>query len=274
MPELPEVETIAGGLRHLVNGRVITDVSIPGAHLVRGNQNRLEELIGRRILDVGRRGKLLIMDLNGQGRLVFHLRMTGRLGLWPSALENVRHIHLLLALDNASTLFFQDQRKFGTCAYFAEGEIEAWPYYAGLGPEPLQISAADFAARLRGKKGRIKAVLLDQKFIVGIGNIYADESLFLARIHPATPAHRLTSHQMRRLHGAIQDVLTRAIAAGGSSIRDYRTAEGLVGSFQDGFQAYGRTGLPCPRCGRAIQTAKIAGRTSCFCPRCQQNRNA
>lgn len=270
MPELPEVETIARGLRPLLVGRTITGVSILGPHLIpKRGKNFEEQMIGKRILDVYRRGKILIVELDNMNRLAFHLRMTGRLGLMPSGEKPGQHVHLLLALDDQTSLFFQDQRKFGTCALFAAGELEAWPFYAGLGPEPLAMDKEEFAARLKGKRGRIKGLLLDQRFIAGIGNIYADESLFRAGIHPALAADRLTPGQIGKLHAAVQDVLTEAIAAGGSSIRDYRTAAGLAGVFQETFQVYGCKSLPCHRCKGIVQTTRVAGRTSSFCPRCQ-----
>lgn len=251
-------------------GRTITGASILGHHLVPNRASSfVRKLTGKRILDVHRRGKILIVELENMNRLAFHLRMTGRLGLMPSAEKPGKHVHLLLSLDDHASLFFQDQRKFGTCALFAAGELEAWPFYAGLGPEPLGLDKGEFAARLRGKRGRIKGLLLDQRFIAGLGNIYADESLFRAGIHPAIAADRLTRRQIGKLHAAVQDVLAEAISAGGSSIRDYRTAAGLVGSFQETFQVYGRKSLPCPRCNTSIQTTKVAGRTSSFCPRCQ-----
>jgi formamidopyrimidine-DNA glycosylase len=270
VPELPEVETIARGLRPVLVGRTIIGVSILGPHLVPNHKkNFQQELTGKRILDVHRRGKILIIELDNMHRLAFHLRMTGRLGLMPSEARPEKHVHLLLALDDQTSLFFQDKRKFGTCGLFAAGELETWTFYAGLGPEPLVLHKDDFAARLTEKKRQIKGLLLDQRCIAGIGNIYADESLFRAGIHPATTADKLTSEQMSKLHAAVQDVLTEAIAAGGSSIRDYRTAAGLVGSFQEIFQVYGRKSLPCLRCNHLIQTTKVAGRTTAFCPHCQ-----
>ncbi len=272
MPELPEVETIAAGLRRVLPGRTITGVVILGAHLCpsRESKTHLENLPGRRIQAIRRRGKLLLLELNDNGTLAVHLRMTGRIGLMPAGRAPEGHVHLLLDLDDRTTMFFQDQRKFGTCRFFGAQELEAWPFYARLGPEPLEISAEQFIARARPKKSRIKALLLDQQFLAGIGNIYADESLFRAGIHPAAAARTLSSARLRKLHAALRDVLTEAIAAGGSSIRDYRTAAGLVGAFQNTFQVYGRKDLPCIRCGRLMQSAKVAGRTSTFCPFCQQ----
>ncbi len=270
MPELPEVETIARGLKLALVGRRITDVSFLGVHLVGADREGFRnKLVNRTIRDVHRRGKLLLIELDSKARLAFHLRMTGRLGLMPARLPPARHVHLLLPLDNETALYFQDQRKFGTCRHLETGELEAWPFYQNLGPEPLTLSAADFTTRLQARKGRIKALLLNQGFIAGIGNIYADESLFRAGIHPATPADGLSPARINALHAAIRSVLTEAIAAGGSSIRDYRTAAGLVGSFQNDFQVYGRKGQPCPQCHQPIRTAKVAGRTSAYCPRCQ-----
>lgn len=273
MPELPEVETIACGLRPRITGRSIVDVPHLAAHLesadsARGGALR-RELLGREIRGVSRRGKLLLLSLPDDDVLAFHLRMTGRLGLAPGGLPPAAHVHLLLDLDDGTTLFFQDQRKFGTCGVYSRNQLARWPFYRDLGPEPLELSAEDFCKRLAGKTGRIKALLLDQRIIAGIGNIYADESLFRAGIHPATPANHLKPDSQARLLAGLQDVLDAAIAACGSSIRDYRTATGLVGSFQNTFQVYGRRGLPCVHCGTPLQAAKVAGRTTSFCPSCQ-----
>ncbi|WP_031388765.1 bifunctional DNA-formamidopyrimidine glycosylase/DNA-(apurinic or apyrimidinic site) lyase [Desulfonatronum thiodismutans] len=269
MPELPEVETIAQGLRPLLTGRTVIGVPHIAAHLAKGDRDLAREVIGRTIRGVSRRGKLLFLEFPDQDVLVFHLRMTGRLGLMPAGLAPARHVHLLLDLDDGTTLYFQDQRKFGTCGLFADEELKRWPFYRNLGPEPLGLDLETFTRQISGKKGRIKALLLDQRIIAGIGNIYADESLFRADIHPATPAYRIVPERLAGLLTSIQSVLEEAIAAGGSSIRDYRTAAGLVGTFQNTFQVYGRGGLPCVLCGTALQTAKVAGRTTCFCPDCQ-----
>jgi formamidopyrimidine-DNA glycosylase len=269
MPELPEVETIARGLRPLLMGRSITGVPHIAAHLAQDTRDLARKITGRTILGVSRRGKLLFLDFPNQDVLAVHLRMTGRLGLMPSGLAPALHVHLLLDLDDGTALYFQDQRKFGTCGLFAGEELMRWPFYRNLGPEPLGLDLETFTRRISGKKGRIKALLLDQRVIAGIGNIYADESLFRAGIHPATPGNRIAPKRLAGLLASIQSVLDEALAAGGSSIRDYRTAAGLVGTFQNTFQVYGRGGLPCVLCGTALQTAKVAGRTSCFCPDCQ-----
>lgn len=274
MPELPEVETIAQGLLPRLSGRSVIGVPYIASHLAIGEIHRfgapvLPGIIGKTIHGVSRRGKLLFLELPRRDVLVFHLRMTGRLGLAPSGRPPGPHVHLLLDLNDGTTLFFQDQRKFGTCGLFSDQQLSQWPFYSNLGPEPLELSPTDFTQRLAGKSGRIKAVLLDQRVIAGIGNIYADESLFRAGIHPATPATLLGPDQLQRLLTSIQDVLDEAITAGGSSIRDYRTAAGLVGTFQNIFQVYGRKGLPCLHCKTPLQTSKIAGRTTCFCPTCQ-----
>lgn len=273
MPELPEVETIARGLRPLLTGRTVTGMPHIAPHLANGDQCLVGDVIGRTIRGVSRRGKLLFLDFPDQQMLAFHLRMTGRLGLMPSGLPPAVHVHLLLDLDNGTALYFQDQRKFGTCGLFSCENLERWPFYRDLGPEPLGLDVEAFTRRISGEKGRnktkIKALLLDQRVIAGIGNIYADESLFRAGIHPATPANQIDPDRQARLLKSLQGVLAEAIAAGGSSIRDYRTAAGLVGTFQNTFRVYGRKGLPCTQCGTHLQAAKVAGRTTCFCPRCQ-----
>ncbi|WP_045222202.1 bifunctional DNA-formamidopyrimidine glycosylase/DNA-(apurinic or apyrimidinic site) lyase [Desulfonatronum thioautotrophicum] len=273
MPELPEVETIARGLRPMLTGRSVMNIPHMAAHLAPvgppAGQTMLHTLVGREIHGVSRRGKLLFLELAQDDVLAFHLRMTGRLGIAPCGTPPDPHVHLLLDLDNGSSLYFQDQRKFGMCTLFSPDQLAAWPFFRDLGPEPLELSPEQFARQIRGKTGRIKALLLDQRIIAGIGNIYADESLFRAGIHPATPANQLTPMQQSQLLAAIQSVLQEAIAAGGSSIRDYRTAAGLVGTFQDTFEVYGRKGLPCKHCNSPLQTTKVAGRTTSFCPSCQ-----
>jgi formamidopyrimidine-DNA glycosylase len=295
MPELPEVETIVRGLRPLHGQGRILGLPYVAPHLLAGlPPERQKRLVGLEIRDIQRRGKLVIMALPEAECLVIHLRMTGRLGSvhldqlpkmqadqnsgrQPMQQPDQRlgpHTHLLLdTMDRHQAtrrLFFQDQRKFGTCRHFIASELATWPFYASLGPEPLELTVNDFAALLKGRKSAIKAVLLNQRIIAGIGNIYADESLYRAGIHPAASAASLSQNRLKKLGLALQDVLREAIAAGGSSIRDYRTASGLIGTFQESFNVYGRKHQSCPGCGHPLQTARVAGRTSCFCARCQR----
>ena len=286
MPELPEVETIARTLGAEVESRLILGVEVLDESAVEPGPSAFGALLlGRRIARVGRRGKLLLLHLQAAGGrdggvLAVHLRMTGRvLALGPG--EAPERPRVILSLSDrgqgAARLVFSDVRRFGRMHAFAPGSepgsIEAWPFYRDLGPEPLALAARDFRDRLapqgRKSRARIKALLLDQGVIAGIGNIYADEALFRARIRPDAVAGGLSPRRLERLLAAIQAVLAQAIAENGSSIRDYRDANGDAGAFQNHFQAYGRAGQPCLACGGAMRSLRVAGRTSTFCPRCQ-----
>lgn len=271
MPELPEVETIAQGLAALVRGRGIVGVDLrsPGIVLGRTPRSRVERLAGRIILRVHRRGKLLLFTLSDGLFLVFHLKMTGRVWVVPESFTPGRHDHLVLHLADGERIVFNDQRRFGYAGVFTARELDRWPFYRDLGPEPLGLDLPSFKKILGATRARIKAVLLDQQRIAGIGNIYADESLFRAGIHPCVPANGLSDVQAETLFKTFRQVLAEAIEAGGSSIRDYRDAYGEQGLFQVGLSVYGRKGLPCPRCGGTLVALKVAGRTSTLCPSCQ-----
>ncbi len=271
MPELPEVETIASGLSPLVAGKRILEVDLLQESAVRGNSMLFRQrLSSRTVQAVRRRAKLLIMDLEGPMHLVFHLKMTGKVWVPESSYSPGRHTRMILALEREKFIFFEDQRKFGYVAAMTPDELAAWSFYASLGPEPLEVSLARFSEIFSNKKARIKSLLLDQKTIAGIGNIYADEALHKASIHPCTPASALSAKQLGRLLDSLQEVLKAAIHAGGSSFRNYRNALGVAGLFQENFQVYGKKGQPCPVCRTCILTARVAGRTSSYCPHCQK----
>ncbi len=276
MPELPEVETIARGLAPGLVGKTIADARFlcPTVLADCPSQNAFRaDITGRRITAVRRRAKLLLLDLSpGQDRahsahLAVHLKMTGRLWIGRTGDEPPRHIRFQLFMTDGSVLFFQDQRRFGSCRLLPD--LSAWKFYASLGPEPLGLAFAAFDARLGRRSARIKALLLDQTVIAGIGNIYADESLFAAGIRPDAKACDIPRAKRKKLLAALQTILARAIDVGGSTIRDYRTPEGLEGGFQNDFKVYGRGGEPCPRCRTPLSVTRVAGRTSTFCPRCQ-----
>ena len=217
---------------------------------------------GRRIAGVRRYGKFILVSLRGGGYLAIHLGMTGRLLLGG---REGKHTHAVLTLDRGR-LLYDDSRQFG-CIQFSEEFPER---VAKLGPEPLEVSFEDFAAALKRRKTRIKALLLNQGFLRGLGNIYADEALFRAGIHPLAVPSRLPRDRVRRLHEAIIAVLTEAIAAGGSSISDYVDAQGRKGFFQFSHRVYQRTGKPCVTCGTPIRRVLVAQRSSHFCPQCQK----
>jgi formamidopyrimidine-DNA glycosylase len=263
MPELPEVETVVRSLAPL-KGRLILNVEFGSLRVLRGASPRrlAETLRDRRVMGVTRRGKFILIVLEPRGYLVIHLGMTGRLLLEG---ERGKHTHAIFTLDRGA-LVFNDSRQFG-CVEYGD-EIPA--RILRLGPEPLEVSFEDFFAALQKRKTRIKTLLLDQRFVRGVGNIYADESLFRAGIHPLTVAGRLSAVRARKLHGAIVEVLTEAIAAGGSSISDYVDAEGRRGFFQMEHRVYQRRGEPCVVCGSPIHRLILTGRSSHFCPKCQK----
>jgi formamidopyrimidine-DNA glycosylase len=271
MPELPEVETIARTLAPAVIGRTIAAIELLDPPLVRTGRRALDGLRGRRVLGVRRRGKMLIVECEGGRALVFHLKMTGQFLFAGETGPRDKHTRLVVRFeDRRNELRFRDVRKFGFLLCL-EGEPEAaCTELAGLGPEPLGVGLDDFGRLLKERKGRIKSVLLDQSRIAGIGNIYADEILFDARIHPERPANSLTTPSVARLHDSMNKILLAAIASNGSTLQDYRDADGREGSFQDSHRVYDRTGEPCVSCATPIRMKRVGGRSSHFCPRCQR----
>ncbi|MBG0776778.1 MAG: bifunctional DNA-formamidopyrimidine glycosylase/DNA-(apurinic or apyrimidinic site) lyase [Desulfovibrionaceae bacterium] len=282
MPELPEVETIVRGLREDVAGREIAGVAVRRERSVEGDRAALDRAVGRTVLGARRRGKVALLDLGPRGGgadliLAFHLRMTGRLftpeslaARGESAPEPGPHTHLIFTFADGGRLFFEDARTFGSCRVCAPGTLCDWPFYDSLGPEPLETAPDVLAARAAGRNARIKSLLLDQRVVAGIGNIYADESLHRAGIRPDATAARLGTARLTRLFAAVREVLREAIDACGSSISDYRDARGDVGHFQNKFRVYGRAGQPCPACATRLRSAKVAGRTTTWCPKCQK----
>jgi formamidopyrimidine-DNA glycosylase len=268
MPELPEVETIARGLNAQAGGQRIAQVRlITPKVLLRGDP---KALAGRRIDRVTRRAKLLLIVLDNDDVLVFHLKMTGRVWLGGAGQTWPKHTHLVLHLESGDQIIFEDQRRFGYFGLFSPTELAAWDFYARLGPEPLDTTPQELAARLRGRKASIKSLLLNQTVMAGIGNIYADESLFAARIHPAGTAAAIPKKRLITLCAELQRILSEAIAAGGSTFSDYRNAYGKSGIFQEYFQVYGKKGEPCPACRQPLVAVTVAGRTSTHCSHCQR----
>jgi formamidopyrimidine-DNA glycosylase len=263
MPELPEVETVARSIAPLV-GRRIVSAEFRSLRILRGGDpdGMAAGLAGRRIAGIKRYGKFLVMPLEGGGYVLIHLGMTGRLLLGGPI---GKHTHAILTLDKG-VLLFNDSRQFGSFQLSEEFPARV----ARLGPEPLEISLADFADALKRHKTRIKALLLNQRFLRGVGNIYADEALFRAGIHPTAIANRLRGERARKLYEGVQAVLREAIDAGGSSISDYVDAQGRKGFFQFSHRVYQRTGEPCVSCGTAIRRLVITQRSSHFCPKCQR----
>jgi formamidopyrimidine-DNA glycosylase len=263
MPELPEVETVVRSIAALA-GRRIVSAEFRCRRVLRGGdpEEMAASLEGRRIASIRRHGKFILMALQGGGYLIVHLGMTGRLLLGG---EPGKHTHAILTLDRG-VLLYDDSRQFGCIQYSREIPDRV----AKLGPDALEVSFEDFAAALRRRKTRIKALLLNQGFVRGMGNIYADEALFRAGVHPLAMAARLRGDRVRRLYDGMLEVLTEAIAAGGSSISDYVDAEGRKGFFQTEHRVYQRTGEPCAICGTPIRRILVAQRSSHFCPKCQK----
>ena len=273
VPELPEVETIAASLRPKIVGRRIAEVRLLLPKLLRGDPAGLRMFRGRRIEDVRRRGKMLLVSGEGGVHLLFHLKMTGQFH-WAAPRTPVdAHTRLRMAFRGGGPeLRFRDIRKFAVLRILATDRPLESEALRILGPEPLETGPAEFGRLLRKRKGRLKSLLLNQAFLAGIGNIYADEILFDAGLHPLRPAGSLTAAETRRLAASVRKILEAAVAAGGSSIRDYKDADGLDGLFQHAHRVYGRKGEPCLRCGEAVRRRVIGGRSSFYCPRCQKDR--
>lgn len=273
MPELPEVETIAAGLRSRVVGLVVGRVEVFLPKLLRATSAEdLAALSGAAVTGVRRRGKILILEC-GPRTLLFHLKMTGQF-LWVGPdVPADGHTRLVMRFVGLrEELRFRDVRKFGFLRSLAAEDVASCSEIARLGPEPLEVSRPDFESRLRGRRGRLKSLLLDQRFLAGVGNIYADEMLFAARLDPRLSASRLRPDEAGGLWKAMRSVLRRAVAVGGSSVRDYRGVGGELGDFQTRHRVYGRAGRPCLRCGAPVRCLVLGGRSTFFCPACQRRR--
>jgi len=281
MPELPEVETVVRDLRPRIVGAEIVGVRSSWARTLRTHDGAGLDaaLRGRRIEAVGRRAKLLVVELSGDVALTIHLKMTGQLFVVPAGTPEDAYIRLVLAFADGRELRFRDIRKFGRVGLYgrdpATGELITEPggtaVFAGHGPEPLDpaFTLAVFRRRLRARTARLKPLLLDQAFIAGIGNIYADEALWAARLHPLRSAASLRPADERRLYLAIRSILAEAIERRGSSIDDYTAPDG-DGEMQERLQVYQRTGEACPRCGRPVRRIVIGARATHFCSWCQR----
>jgi formamidopyrimidine-DNA glycosylase len=279
VPELPEVETVRTRIAPVLEGRRFERVEILDARLVRPFEPAevAGDLEGERVAAVDRRGKYLIVRFESGRALLIHLRMTGSLRHFAggAALEPDAHRRAVVSLDNGSDLAYRDVRRFGTWLLLEPGELD--PYLAAkVGDEPLDVlfTAARLGERLHKRRAPIKAALLDQRTLAGLGNIYVDEALWRARIHPLRPAESLERNELRRLHRAIRVALEHGIARQGSTLRDYRLPDGGEGTMQNEFKVYGRGGEPCDRCGTPIAKSRVGGRGTWFCPSCQPERQA
>lgn len=273
MPELPEVETIVNDLRPSIEGRRFTGVSIYCPEMVHHTSvsELRHRLVSQTIKEIARRGKYLIFRLASGEALIIHLRMTGSLLLkrkGETHTESNPYVRAVFAFDNGMELLFTDRRKLGTIS-LVKDENEA---LGKLGPEPFdaKFTPESLAKRLRNRKAPIKAVLCDQEFIAGIGNMYADEALFFSRIHPLREAGSLSFKEIKRLHKSIREVLTKAIGNGGASISDYRRPGGEQGSQQNSFYAAHRGGQTCKVCATPIERIPVRNRGTYFCPKCQR----
>ncbi len=271
MPELPEVETVAQGLRASLVGRAIGGVDVRWTRSVSPPDPAAfaRRLVGRPVAQVRRRGKWIVIEFSGGGALLIHLRMTGRLALEEGECADDRHLRVEFSLDDGHSLRFYDPRKFGRLRLVDDPAAAL----SDLGPEPLgdDFTAARLEEMLARRRGRIKPLLLNQRFLAGLGNIYTDESLWRAGVHPLRQADTLTPAEVRRLHGDIQSVLRAAIASGGTTLPDaaYQRVDGQSGEFAERLAVYGRAGEPCPNCGASIERVRVGQRGTHFCPHCQ-----
>jgi formamidopyrimidine-DNA glycosylase len=270
VPELPEVETVVRDLRPLLEGRRLVRIRVGDKPLRRAwLPEWTARLRGRTVTALRRRGKWILLDLD-RGLLVVHLGMTGRLTLGAAKRPVENHTHFVADLGDGTQLRFRDVRRFGSLSYHT-GTAEFESYEAdSLGPEPFDLGSSAFRRSLAGTARPLKAVLLDQRVVAGVGNIYADESLFEAKLSPSQLGRVTTPREADRLRKAVVTVLGRAIDQRGSTIRDFIGGEGRKGSYQDEFRVYGRTGRPCTRCETPIVRTRLAGRSTHYCPKCQR----
>ncbi len=273
MPELPEVEVLKLSLEPRLVGRRIESVEVRDRRLrVPVERGFAAKVAGRRILGLRRRSKYLLIDLEGDKTLVIHLGMSGRLTMARATAPPELHEHLAFRLDRGGRLRFRDPRRFGLATVLDTGTLERNVHFRGLGIEPL---SADFGggalARLaRGRRGPVKSFLMDGRLVVGVGNIYATEALWRAKIHPARSVARIGKARWDALAAAVVEVLTHAIREGGTTLNDFADGAGNAGEFQIALSAYDREGEPCARCGTAIRRIVQSGRSTYYCPRCQR----
>ncbi|HKI56184.1 MAG TPA: bifunctional DNA-formamidopyrimidine glycosylase/DNA-(apurinic or apyrimidinic site) lyase [Trueperaceae bacterium] len=274
MPELPEVETVRRELAPWLTGRTIVAaerLAPPGP-----KYRDLERSVGQTVEAVERRGKFLILPLSGGDEMILHLGMTGVVSPEPPPPQAETHVRVRLRLTGGApdTLHFRDARRFGRLLVVPAGEYAGLPTLASMGPEPLSdaFTAAAFHRGLARSSTAVKAHLLSQRPVAGVGNIYADEALWRARIHPRTPANRVSRAKAAALRDAIREVLLASIEAQGTTLNDYRTVNGEVGAYLEQLAAYGHAEEPCPRCGTPLRRIVVGQRGTVFCPRCQRRR--
>ncbi len=270
MPELPEVETTVRGLEHVLLGRRLVRVEPRRADLRRAIPVDLRQrMTGARVTSLGRRAKYGLIDTDRGDTMIFHLGMSGSWRINPKDIS--KHDHLLLETEEEVTLSLNDPRRFGSLDLMPTTEVAEWPPFRALGPEPLggALSGSWFKRAFAGRTAAVKLLLLDQRIVAGLGNIYACEALYRAGISPLRAAGNLSLPRLRRLAKAVPEVLEEAIAAGGSSLRDYAQPNGELGYFSKDFAVYDREGLPCA-CGGRVKRIVQGGRSTFYCPRCQR----
>ena len=267
MPELPEVETTVRGLEQVLRGRLIARVEARRPDLRRALPDGLgQRLTGARVTGLRRRAKYGLIETDRDDTLVFHLGMSGKWRIDPS--EIGKHDHFIIETDEGRRLALNDARRFGSLDLVRTDELEQWPPFKALGPEPLDLNARELKKRLAGRSAAIKLLLLDQSIVAGLGNIYVCEALYRAGIHPTRAGGSVSLERLERLVPAIHDVLEEAIAAGGSTLRDFASPGGELGYFSKRFAVYDREGKPCPK-GGTVRRIVQGGRSTFYCPKCQ-----
>ncbi len=274
MPELPEVETVRRSLEEKLKGKTLAGAEVYLDKIVRDSDpvSLNEKIKGKKVTGIERRGKYLVFHLTGGTSMVVHLRMTGQLLYCSQEQEIAKHTHVVFNFNDGHQLRFVDQRQFGKIHLVPVKELNSHPGLKSLGVEPLSkaFTREFFRRELRNRRTKIKPLLLDQTFVAGIGNIYADEALFRAMINPERVAATLTPRETSRLYMAIKEVLKEGIANKGTSVKDYVDGEGNKGNNQNNLRVYGRDGEPCVKCGKTLEKKSIGGRSSHYCPKCQK----
>ncbi len=274
MPELPEVETVRRTLEPNLKGQTITRLELRWPGLLKNTSSAaLARWVGARVVGVRRRGKMILVDSDRRETMLLHLKMTGRLYLARRSEPVDKHVHLVIGLSGSDLeLRFRDPRKFGHLMLFPSAKEMRIKALRELGPEPGEINREQFISLFARRKGKIKPLLLQQNFIAGLGNIYADEILHAAGIHPESKVSHLTREELGRLYQQMRRIIASAIRYRGTSVRDYRDGMGQPGSFQNRLKVYGREGEKCWCCHQKIRRRKIAGRSAYFCPGCQPEK--
>ena len=268
MPELPEVETTVRGLERVLKGRRITRVEARRADLRRSFPEDLgQRLTGAKVTGLGRRAKYGLIHTDRDDTMIFHLGMSGSWRIDHATLE--KHDHLLLETDEGKRLALNDPRRFGSVDLVPTDTLTDWPTFKALGPEPFELDAKDLQRRLSGRTAAIKLLIGDQRIVAGLGNIYVCEALYRAAIHPCRAGGSVSLERLKRLVKAIQDVLSEAVEAGGSTLKDFISPDGELGYFSKSFSMYGREGQPCA-CGGTVKRVIQGGRSTFYCPRCQR----